>query len=212
MTRLRVAHPRAEKISNRRATEPEQRADSATGLKRARARRTVGRWRPESGAGAAGCLCRLGADTSNGIMLRGSGLRGPARDDAQSDFLLLAAVRHWPVLRGVRVGAVFFWPGRVSDHAPCRGSPGAHRRRVRTTCRLYMRSFVGLMNAVGVLSFEFEGAERPRPARADHPRESSVAHRRGVPDRLHAADLASSRARCFITVITRWPVTARPAM
>ena len=53
------------------------------------------------------------------------------------------------------------------------GSASAHRRRVRATSRAYMRSFVGLMSAVGVLSYDFEGAERlGRPGQiivANHP-------------------------------------------
>src|SRR5690242_1375793 len=53
------------------------------------------------------------------------------------------------------------------------GGPAAHQRRVRATVRVYMRFFVGLMNAVGVLRFEFEGAEAlGRPGQmilANHP-------------------------------------------
>jgi len=49
------------------------------------------------------------------------------------------------------LGAVFFgmivFP--IMRFVP--GSAGAHRRRVRTVFRLYMRSFVGLMNAVNLI-------------------------------------------------------------
>jgi 1-acyl-sn-glycerol-3-phosphate acyltransferase len=88
------------------------------------------------------------------------------------------------------------------------GSPGAHRRRVRATCRVYMRSFVGLMNAVGVLSFEFEGAERlGRPGQiilANHPSLIDVVFLIGF------APQASCivKGALFHHPFTRWPVTA----
>jgi 1-acyl-sn-glycerol-3-phosphate acyltransferase len=88
------------------------------------------------------------------------------------------------------------------------GSPGAHRRRVRTTCRLYMRSFVGLMSAVGVLSFEFEGADRlGRPGQiilANHPSLIDVVFLIGF----------TPQATCIVKEalfrhpFTRWPVSA----
>ena len=88
------------------------------------------------------------------------------------------------------------------------GSPDAHRRRVRSVFRIYMRSFVGLMNAVGVLSFEFEGAERlGRPGQvilANHPSLIDVVFLLGF----------TPQATCIVKealfhhLITRWPVSA----
>jgi 1-acyl-sn-glycerol-3-phosphate acyltransferase len=88
------------------------------------------------------------------------------------------------------------------------GSAGAHRRRVRSTVRVYMRSFVGLMSAVGVLSFEFAGAERlGRPGQvilANHPSLIDVVFLLGF----------TPQATCIVKEalfhhpITRWPVTA----
>ncbi len=88
------------------------------------------------------------------------------------------------------------------------GSAGAHRRRVRTTVRVYMRSFVGLMNAVGVLTFEFEGAERlGRPGQmilANHPSLIDVVFLLGF----------TRQATCIVKEAlfhhpcTRWPVAA----
>ncbi len=67
------------------------------------------------------------------------------------------------------------------------GEADVHRRRVRATFRVFMRSFVGLMSAVGVLEYEFVGRGAAGAPRADHPGEPPVADRRGVPHRLHAA-------------------------
>jgi len=68
------------------------------------------------------------------------------------------------------------------------GSPTGHRRRVRTTFLRVMHWFVNLMRGVGVLTYEFEGAERlGRPGQMVMG-ESPHAHRRGLPARLHAAD------------------------
>jgi 1-acyl-sn-glycerol-3-phosphate acyltransferase len=53
------------------------------------------------------------------------------------------------------------------------GSPAAHRRRVRATFLRVMRWFANLMRNVGVLTYEFEGADRlGRPGQmvmANHP-------------------------------------------
>jgi 1-acyl-sn-glycerol-3-phosphate acyltransferase len=88
------------------------------------------------------------------------------------------------------------------------GSPGAHCRRVRSTCRVYMRSFVGLLSAVGVLSFEFEGADRlGRPGQiilANHPSLIDVVFLIGF----------TPQATCIVKEalfrhpFTRWPVSA----
>ena len=88
------------------------------------------------------------------------------------------------------------------------GSPDAHRRRVRSCFRVYMRSFIGLMNAVGVLRFEFEGAERlGRPGQvilANHPSLIDVVFLLGF----------TPQATCIVKEalfhhpITRWPVAA----
>jgi 1-acyl-sn-glycerol-3-phosphate acyltransferase len=88
------------------------------------------------------------------------------------------------------------------------GSAGAHRRRVRTTCRLYMRSFVGLMNAVGVLRFEFEGAERlGRPGQiilANHPSLIDVVFLIGFTPQASCI----VKEALFHHPFTRWPVSA----
>jgi 1-acyl-sn-glycerol-3-phosphate acyltransferase len=88
------------------------------------------------------------------------------------------------------------------------GSAGAHRRRVRSTCRAYMRSFVGLMSAVGVLTYEVDGAERlGRPGQiilANHPSLIDVVFLIGF----------TPQATCIVkdalfhNPITRWPVSA----
>ncbi|MEP7245120.1 MAG: lysophospholipid acyltransferase family protein [Gammaproteobacteria bacterium] len=53
------------------------------------------------------------------------------------------------------------------------GTPAAHLRRVRATFHAILRTFVGFMRWVGVLTYEFEGAERlGRPGQlilANHP-------------------------------------------
>jgi 1-acyl-sn-glycerol-3-phosphate acyltransferase len=53
------------------------------------------------------------------------------------------------------------------------GSPATHRRRVRTTVLKVMHWFANLMRGVGVLTYEFHGAERlGRPGQmilANHP-------------------------------------------
>jgi 1-acyl-sn-glycerol-3-phosphate acyltransferase len=106
------------------------------------------------------------------------------------------------------VSAVFFGMVVFPIMRIVPGSPGAHRRRVRTTCRLYMRSFVGLMNGVGVLSFEFEGAERlGRPGQiilANHPSLIDVVFLIGF------APQASCivKEALFHHPFTRWPVSA----
>jgi len=88
------------------------------------------------------------------------------------------------------------------------GSRGAHRRRVRTTCRLYMRSFVGLMNGVGVLTFEFDGAERlGRPGQvilANHPSLIDVVFLIGFTPQASCI----VKEALFHHPFTRWPVSA----
>jgi 1-acyl-sn-glycerol-3-phosphate acyltransferase len=106
------------------------------------------------------------------------------------------------------LGAVFFgmlvFP--IMRFVP--GSAGAHRRRVRTVFRLYMRSFVGLMNAVGVLTFEFEGAERlGRPGQiilANHPSLIDVVFLIGFTPQ----PTCIVKEALFHHPITRWPVSA----
>jgi len=88
------------------------------------------------------------------------------------------------------------------------GPRGAHRRRVRATFHTVMRAFVGFMHAVGVLTFDFEGAERlGRPGQmivANHPSLIDVVFLIGfTPD-----------ATCIVkkslwsNPFTRWPVAA----
>ncbi len=88
------------------------------------------------------------------------------------------------------------------------GSPVAHRRRVRATFRVYMRSFVGLMNAVGVLRYEFEGAERlGRPGQiilANHPSLIDVVFLIGFTPQATCI----VKEALFHNPITRWPVSA----
>jgi len=106
------------------------------------------------------------------------------------------------------LGAVFFgmivFP--IMRFVP--GSPGAHRRRVRATFRVYMRSFVGLMSAVGVLSYEFDGAERlGRPGQiilANHPSLIDVVFLIGFTPQTTCI----VKEALFHHPITRWPVSA----
>ena len=86
------------------------------------------------------------------------------------------------------------------------GSASVHRRRVRTTFRVYMRAFVGLMSSLGVLTYEFVGAERlGRPGQiilANHPSLIDVIFLIGF----------TPQATCIVkeglfhNLLTRWPV------
>jgi len=88
------------------------------------------------------------------------------------------------------------------------GSASAHRRRVRTTFRAYMRSFVGLMSAVGVLTYEVEGAERlGRPGQiilANHPSLIDVVFLIGFTPQATCI----VKEALFHNPLTRWPVAA----
>jgi 1-acyl-sn-glycerol-3-phosphate acyltransferase len=88
------------------------------------------------------------------------------------------------------------------------GKPGAHRRRVRAAFRAVMRGFVGFMHAVGVLTYEFDGAERlGRPGQmilANHPSLIDVVFLIGF----------TPQAACIVkqplwnNPFTRWPIAA----
>ena len=88
------------------------------------------------------------------------------------------------------------------------GDPGAHRRRVRATFRAYMRSFVSLMSAVGVLTYDFEGAERlGRPGQiilANHPSLIDVVFLIGFTPQATCI----VKEALFHNPFTRWPVAA----
>lgn len=88
------------------------------------------------------------------------------------------------------------------------GSDAAHRRRVRSTFRVYMRTFVGFMSAVGVLSYEFRGAERlGRPGQiilANHPSLIDVVFLIGFTPQATCV----VKEALFHNPITRWPVAA----
>jgi 1-acyl-sn-glycerol-3-phosphate acyltransferase len=106
------------------------------------------------------------------------------------------------------LGAVFFGMLVFPIMRLVPGSPGAHCRRVRATCRVYMRSFVALMFAVGVLTFEFEGAERlGRPGQiilANHPSLIDVVFLLGFTPQASCI----VKEALFHHPITRWPVAA----
>lgn len=88
------------------------------------------------------------------------------------------------------------------------GSEEAHRRRVRATFRVYMRTFVGFMSAVGVLSYEFRGSERlGRPGQiilANHPSLIDVVFLIGFTPQATCV----VKEALFHNPITRWPVAA----
>jgi 1-acyl-sn-glycerol-3-phosphate acyltransferase len=88
------------------------------------------------------------------------------------------------------------------------GTVEAHRRRVRATFRAYMRSFVGLMSAVGVLTYEFEGAGRlGRPGQiilANHPSLIDVVFLIGFTPQATCI----VKEALFHNPFTRWPVAA----
>jgi len=106
------------------------------------------------------------------------------------------------------LGAVFFGMVVFPIMRIVPGSPGAHRRRVRATFRVYMRSFVGLMSAVGVLSYAFDGAERlGRPGQiilANHPSLIDVVFLIGFTPQTTCI----VKEALFHNPITRWPVSA----
>lgn len=88
------------------------------------------------------------------------------------------------------------------------GSPAAHRRRVRTTFLKVMHWFANLMRGVGVLTYEFEGAERlGRPGQmvmANHPSLIDVVFLLGFTPQTTCIVKES----LYKNVFTRWPVTA----
>jgi 1-acyl-sn-glycerol-3-phosphate acyltransferase len=88
------------------------------------------------------------------------------------------------------------------------GEAEAHRRRVRATSRAFMRSFVWLMNATGVLSYEFIGAERlGRPGQiilANHPSLIDVVFLIGFTPQATCI----VKGALFHNPLTRWPVAA----
>jgi 1-acyl-sn-glycerol-3-phosphate acyltransferase len=88
------------------------------------------------------------------------------------------------------------------------GEAEAHRRRVRATFRAYMRSFVGLMSAVGVLTYDFEGAKRlGRPGQmiiANHPSLIDVVFLIGFTPQATCI----VKEALFHNPFTRWPVAA----
>ncbi len=88
------------------------------------------------------------------------------------------------------------------------GAAGAHRRRVRATFRAYMRSFVGLMSAVGVLTYDFKGAGRlGRPGQiilANHPSLIDVVFLIGFTPQA----MCIVKEALFRNPFTRWPVAA----
>ena len=88
------------------------------------------------------------------------------------------------------------------------GDPATHRRRVRTTFLNVMRWFAGLMRAVGVLTYEFEGAERlGRPGQmvmANHPTLIDVVFLLGFTPQTTCI----VKQAMYKNVFTRWPVAA----
>ena len=88
------------------------------------------------------------------------------------------------------------------------GTPLVHRRRVRTTFLRVMHWFVNLMRGVGVLTYEFDGAERlGRPGQmvmANHPTLIDVVFLLGF----------TPQTSCIVkqplwkNPFTRWPVAA----
>jgi 1-acyl-sn-glycerol-3-phosphate acyltransferase len=88
------------------------------------------------------------------------------------------------------------------------GSADAHKRRVRATFRAFMRSFVGLMSLVGVLTYEFQGAERlGRPGQvilANHPSLIDVVFLIGFTPQATCI----VKEALFHNPFTRWPVAA----
>jgi 1-acyl-sn-glycerol-3-phosphate acyltransferase len=88
------------------------------------------------------------------------------------------------------------------------GEADVHRRRVRATFRVFMRSFVGLMSAVGVLEYEFVGAERlGRPGQiilANHPSLIDVVFLIGFTPEATCI----VKEALFHNPLTRWPVAA----
>jgi 1-acyl-sn-glycerol-3-phosphate acyltransferase len=88
------------------------------------------------------------------------------------------------------------------------GEAGAHRRRVRATFRVFMRSFVAFMSAVGVLTYEFEGASR-----LGKPGQIVLANHPSLIDVVFLIAF-TPQATCIVkealfhNPFTRWPVTA----
>ncbi len=106
-------------------------------------------------------------------------------------------------LAGLWLGLVVFPLMRLVP-----GTRAAHRRRIRATFRMAMRAFVEFMRGVGVLTYEFHGAERlGRPGQmvlANHPSLIDVCF-------LFAF---TPQATCIVksalwrNPFTRWPVVA----
>jgi 1-acyl-sn-glycerol-3-phosphate acyltransferase len=88
------------------------------------------------------------------------------------------------------------------------GDPDAHRRRVRTTFRVFMRSFVGLMRGVGVLTYDFDGAHRlgrtGQVILANHPSLIDVVFLIGFTPQA----MCIVKEALFHNPLTRWPVAA----
>ena len=88
------------------------------------------------------------------------------------------------------------------------GEAGAHRRRVRATFRVFMRSFVGLMSAVGVLTYDFEDSRRlGKPGQliiANHPSLIDVVFLIGFTPQA----MCIVKEDLFHNPITRWAVAA----
>jgi len=88
------------------------------------------------------------------------------------------------------------------------GSSVAHRRRVRATFRFGLRLFVELMRAVGVLTYEFHGAERLR-----RPGQMILANHPSLIDVVFLIAF-TPQATCIVksalwrNPFTRWPVVA----
>jgi 1-acyl-sn-glycerol-3-phosphate acyltransferase len=88
------------------------------------------------------------------------------------------------------------------------GEAGAHRRRVRATFRVFMRTFVGFMSAVGVLTYEFDGASR-----LGKPGQVILANHPSLIDVVFLIAF-TPQATCIVkealfhNPFTRWPVTA----
>ena len=88
------------------------------------------------------------------------------------------------------------------------GNAATHRRCVRTTVLKVMHWFANLMRGVGVLTYEFEGAERlGRPGQmvmANHPTLIDVVFLLGFTPQTTCI----VKQALYKNVFTRWPVTA----
>jgi 1-acyl-sn-glycerol-3-phosphate acyltransferase len=88
------------------------------------------------------------------------------------------------------------------------GDPAAHRRRVRATFQMGMRAFVEFMRGVGVLTYEFEGAEQlGRPGQmilANHPSLIDVVFLMAFTPQTTCI----VKSALWRNPFTRWPVAA----